>query len=669
MSASLCALALAACTPKDEPAKTAGIGFSDMDTTVSPGDDFFRYATGHWIDHNPQPPAYPRWGSFTKLADENTKQLAELIQGLAAETHERGTVAQKVGDLYNLAMDSVRRNELGAAPMMPYLERIRAIQTRDELLTLMATEHDDLLFGIGIGADMKDSKNNIVGVGQGGLSLGNRDYYLKDDEQTVRVREAFKQHIVNLYKLAGTDEATATRKMQVIMKHETELAKVSKSMEELRDPEGNYHKMTVAQLVKETGGFDWPAYLRNYGYDQTDEVDCGQPAPVAKACEMLMKLPLEDLKTIYEWQTLAALSGQLSDAFTDENFAFRQVQTGAKEQQPRWKRAVNFVDGIMGDAVGQMYVEKYFPAAYKERMVALVRNLQDALAERIKAQAWMSDATKAVALDKLATFYVKIGYPDKWEDLSGLVVDPEKTLVDNMYAISKFYWNLDKEKHYNKPVDRDEWYMTPQTVNAYYNPTTNEICFPAGILQPPFFDMEADDAMNYGAIGVVIGHEMTHGFDDQGRQFDKDGNLRVWWNEEDVERFKVPAEQLAAYFDSLNILPDLKSNGHLCLGENLADHGGLNVAFQAYRTATAGQTLPVIEGFTADQRFFLAYAAVWAGVSTEELLRYYAMMDPHSANHLRVNGQLPHIDAWYEAFGIKEGDALYLPKAERVDIW
>ncbi len=338
--------------------------------------------------------------------------------------------------------------------------------------------------------------------------------------------------------------------------------------------------------------------------------------------------------------------------------------------QPRWKRSVNLVDGTLGDAVGQMYVEKYFPAENKERMVALVKNLQTALGERIQTQTWMSDSTKAVALDKLKAFYVKIGYPDKWDDLSALTVDPKKSLLDNMQEIGRFYWNLDKEKHYNKPVDRDEWYMTPQTVNAYYNPTTNEICFPAGILQPPFFNMEADDAMNYGAIGVVIGHEMTHGFDDQGRQFDKEGNLRVWWNEEDIERFKVPTEQLANYFDSLWVIPgELHSNGHLCLGENLADHGGVNIAFSALQKVMQKNPLPVDNGFTPEQRFFLSYSTVWAGVSSEEILRYYTMMDVHSANFLRVNGTLPHIDAWYEAFNIQPTDSLYLPKEERVDIW
>ncbi len=667
----ICAVALcASCAQKPEARLNAGINFANLDTTARPGDDFFQYATAHWIDHNPQPAAYPRWGSFTKLADDNTNQLAELIQGIAAQQHEKGSISQKIGDLYNMVMDSTRRNELGAAPLKPYLDKINAIQTREELLTFMAKEHDGLFFGVNLGADAKNAGMNIVGLYQGGLSLGNRDYYLKDDEANVKVREAWKQHVVNLYKLAGFDETTAKAKMETVYKYESQLAPVHYSRVQLRDPEANYHKMDLKTLSEATNGFDWATYFKNYGYDKTDSVDCGQPEPIALGCKLLMTAPLEDLKTFYEERTIAGLAGTLSDDFVEENFKYNQALTGAKEMQPRWKRAVNTVDGTLGEAVGLMYVEKYFPARNKERMLELVHNLQKVLGERIKAQEWMSDSTKQVALEKLATFYVKIGYPDQWDDLSKLVVDPEKNLTDNMHEISNFYWNLDKEKHYNRPVNKDEWLMTPQTVNAYYNPTTNEICFPAGILQPPFFDMSADDAMNYGAIGVVIGHEMTHGFDDQGRQFDKDGNMRVWWNQEDVERFKVPAEQLATFFDSLWVIPgELHANGHQCLGENLADHGGVNIAYQAFKEATAGKELPVIEGFTPEQRFFLSYANVWAGVTTNELLHYYAMVDVHSAQHLRVNGTLPHIDTWYEAFGIKPGDKLYVAPEDRVKIW
>lgn len=661
-------LALAGCN--NTPVKTSGLEYSNLDTTGRPGDDFYKYASGNWITNNPQPAAFPRWGSFVKLADDNTTQLSELIQGLAAKENEFGTVAQKVADLYKLCMDSTRLNNEGFAPVLPYLEKINNIQTREEFIAYTASEHDNMFWGMYCGADEKDSKNNIVQISQGGLSLGNRDYYISDDPQVKKVRDAFIEHAQNLYKLMGVDEATAEQKVATLMKYETEIAKVSKSLEDLRDPEGNYRKMSVADLSKESG-FDWKKYLVDYGYDQTDEIVIGQLIPVSLGCKMLNEAPLEDLKTIYEFSTIAGASSMLGDAFENENFAFNQKISGAKEQQPRWKRAVNVVDGVMGDAVGQMYVEKYFPGESKERMLKLVANLQTVLGERIKAQKWMSEETKQVALEKLNAFYVKVGYPDKWDDLSGLTIDPKKSLLDNMIEASKFYWNLSKEKHYNKPVDRDEWFMTPQTVNAYYNPTTNEICFPAGILQPPFFSKDFDDAVNYGAIGVVIGHEMTHGFDDQGRQYDKEGNLRQWWAESDVEAFNIPAQQMVEYFNGLWVIPnDLHANGALCLGENLADHGGLNIAFQALQLAQEQNgKLPEENGFTAEQRFFLSYSNVWAGVSTEELLRRYALTDVHSAQHLRVNGGVAQCNAWYEAFNIQPGDALYIAPEDRVDIW
>ena len=670
LTMALTALTLAACTQQQQAPLETGINLNNLDTTARPGDDFCRFATGHWIDNNPQPAAYPKWGSFTKLADDNVNQLSELIQAIAADsTYEAGSIRQKIGDLYKLYMDSVRRNELGCQPVMPYLQKINDCKTREELIQYAASEHDGIVFGVGIGADMKNSSQNIVGIGQSGLSLGDRDYYLSDDERIKAVRESFKQHVVNLYKLIGLNEKEATKKMQTIMKYQTDLAKIHYSREQQRDPESNYHKLSLDELKKQTNGFDWAKFLVWYGYDQTTEVDLGQPEPVAFGCKLLMTAPLEDLKTLYEFQTLSSASGYLSDDFVNENFRFNQSLTGAKEQKPLWKRAVNFVDGRLGQAVGQMYVEKYFPADNKERMLALVKNLQVSLGERIMAQEWMSDSTKAVAMEKLNSFYVKIGYPDTWDDYSPLSIDPSKSLLENVYNCWVFDWNLDKQKNYNKPVNRDEWFMTPQTVNAYYNPTTNEICFPAGILQPPFFNMAADDAANYGAIGVVIGHEMTHGFDDQGRQFDKDGNLRQWWADEDVDAFKVPAERLAVYFDSLYVLPGVHANGHRCLGENLADHGGLNIAFQAFQKAMQTRPLETRDGFTPEQRFFLSYANVWAGTNTEEGIMMLNTVDVHALNFHRINGALPHIEAWYNAFNIQPGDSLYLNPGDRVKIW
>ena len=652
--------------------KTTGLDYSNMDVTVRPGDDFFRYATGNWIKNNPQPPIFPSWGSFVKLDDDNTKQIAELIQGIAAEQHEPGSMAQKIADLYNLSMDPERLNKEGFSAIQPYVDKTNAISSREELLKMMTTEHRNLLFCIGIGVDWKNSNFHIIGLCQGGLSLGNRDYYLSDDPELVKVREAFKEHVVNVYKLTGASEEVAQAKMENLMKYETQIAEVSFSLEELRDPEKNYHKMTVAE-ASELCKFDWDTYFKNYGYDQTTEIDLGQPASVAKACEILMTAPLEDLKSIFEWRIIDSYSNYISDEFVDENFRFSQKLTGAKEQLPRWRRAVNRVNSIMNDVVGQMYVEKYFPAESKQRMLDLVHNLQTILGERIKAQTWMSDETKQAALEKLGALRIKIGYPDKWEDISGLSVDPKLNLVDNIYRIGKFYWNRRKEKCYNKPVDKDKWHMAAQTVNAYYSPTSNEICFPAGVLQPPFFSKDFDDAVNYGAIGVVIGHEMTHGFDDQGRKFDKEGNMCQWWSDADIEAFKASTEQMATYFDSLWVIPgELHSNGRLCLGENIADHGGLNIAFQAFQLAKqqgSKTSMGDENGFTPEQRFFLSFANVWAGVCTEEILRLITQNDVHSANFLRVNGGVAQCEEWYKAFDIKEGDKFYVAPENRVNIW
>lgn len=652
-------------------ANKSGINYENMDQSVQPGDDFFKFATGNWIKHNPQPPIYPMWGSFTKLDDDNTKAVAGIIQDIAAKRNQAGSIEQKIGDLYLLAMDSVRRNKEGAAPVLEEIKKINAISTREELLKYMTREHDNLLWSLYIGVDEKNASQHIVSIGQGGLSMGNRDYYVSDDPSVVAIRKAAIKHYENLFKLCGYKKKEATKFVKTIWEMETRIAKASYSVEQMRDPEANYHKMTVDELSKLCHGFDWNTYLRNYGYNKTTEVVLGQPEPVALACEMMMNEPLENLKLIYVFRTINGASSYLSDDFIAENFAFRQVISGAKQMTPRWQRSVDLVSNVLSDAVGQMYVKKYFPPAAKTRMLELVKNLQVCLGERIKQQSWMSDETKKVALDKLDAYYVKIGYPDKWDDLSKLAVDPQKSLYANMIEIGRFYFDLDMQKNYNKPVDKNEWQMPAQMVNAYYNPTTNEICFPAGILQPPFFDMNADDATNYGAIGVVIGHEMTHGFDDQGSQYDKNGNLKAWWKESDVNAFKLATEQMAVYFDSLWVIPgELRSNGHQCLGENIADHGGINVAYDALQMAQKRHgRLPDENGFTPEQRFFLSFANVWAGVSSEEILRYLTINDVHSANHLRVNGGVAQCDYWYKAFNIKPDAKLFVDPKNRVKIW
>jgi len=656
-------------------AQDIGIKLENMNTSVAPGTDFYEYACGTWRKNNPLKPEYSRFGSFDAIAEQNREQIKDLILGLAAEEHEQGSLAQKIGDLYAMRMDSARQNQEGVLPIKPDLMRIETVATRQEALKLMVENGVRLgggeLWGCYIGADMMDSKSNLVSMSQSGLSMGQKEYYVSDDENYVKIREAFKKHVVNMFKLVGDDDATAQRKMESVMAIETRMAKASKSRVELRDPASNYHKMDYADFKKEYAGYDWDMYFHANFIDGLDKLDVGQPEAIHEAVNILNESDLRQLKDWMQWTLLSGNSSNLGDAVYEESFDFySRTMRGAKEPQPRWKRAVSSVSSVLGEAVGQMYVEKYFPAENKARMEELVKNLQEALAQRIDAQEWMSDSTKAYAKDKLSAFYVKIGYPNKWKDYSQLTIDPKKNLYQTSQDIRVWSAKKHVEDKYGKPVDRDEWHMTPQTVNAYYNPTTNEICFPAGILQYPFFDMSADDAFNYGAIGVVIGHEMTHGFDDQGRQFDKEGNFRDWWAEGDGDKFKARAQVMADFFSNIEVLPGLHGNGELTLGENLADHGGLQVAYTAFQNAQKKNgKLKTVDGYTPEQRFFLAYAGVWAQNITEEAMRDLTTRDPHSLGEWRVNGALPHIDAWYDAFKIKKSDPLFVPKDKRVDIW
>ncbi|MBQ2970518.1 MAG: M13 family metallopeptidase [Bacteroidaceae bacterium] len=667
----IAALATVACT--NNKTMESGIKLENLDTTAVAGDDFFRYACGGWMDSHPLTDEYSRFGSFDKLAEDNREQLRTLITGIAEAENAPGTVVQKIGDLYNMAMDSTARNERGVEPIRPVLERIAALKSNSEVMPLVAElsrQGMGSFFGLYIDADIMDSKQNLVQLYQGGISLGEKEYYLDTDEATVAIREAYKKHIVKMFCLAGFDEAAATKKMEAVMKIETAIADKSYSATEQRDPAANYHKMTVEELKADFKGIDWDTYFGILGINGLTELSVSQPEPIHEVERIVAEEPVENLIAYMQWHLLDGAAGELSDDFAEENFDFYgRTLSGRKEQQPRWKRAVNAVNSVLGEAVGQMYVERYFPAEAKERMLTLVKNLQMALGERIDAQDWMSDSTKARAHEKLSSFIVKVGYPDKWRDYSGLDIDPTLSYPENLRRASEFFWNDMVARKYGKPVDNTEWYMTPQTVNAYYNPTTNEICFPAGILQYPFFDMAADDAFNYGAIGVVIGHEMTHGFDDQGRQFDKDGNFSDWWAPGDGDKFKEKTQVLVDHFNAIEVLPGLQANGELTLGENIADHGGIMVAYQAFKNATEEAPLPVKDGFTPEQRFFLAYSAVWAGNIRDEQIRVYTKSDPHSLGRWRVNGTLPHIDAWYEAFGITPEHKLYIPAEKRAQVW
>ena len=661
-------------TLAQEPLRS-GLDLTDFDTSVRPGDDFYEYACGGWMKKNPLPAAYSRYGSFDQLQENNDKRINGILAELQANTYEAGTIEQKLSDLYKLAMDSVRRNQEGISPVMPLIKKLEAAKTMQQLLDILyeqAPYSGSQFYYAGLGADEKNATQNILSVYQGGLSLGQKEYYLDNDKATADIREAFKKHIVNMFQLFGFSKSSATKKMQNIMKIETALAKVSKSRTELRDPEANYHKMTLQEFASKYPNLPLEKLMNAQGLESKyiQEMVVGQPDFMAGANDLAASMKPAEYRDVMEWDAISSAANYLSDAVVDESFDFNgRKRSGRKENHPLWKRSTSQVDNLMGEALGKIYVGKYFPESSKQRMATLVKNLQIALGERIAAQEWMDDSTKVNALLKLNTFYVKIGYPDKWTDLSDLQIDPKKSYYENVQECIKF-WNAWEIKHRaGKPVDRDDWHMTPQTVNAYYNPTTNEICFPAGILQYPFFEPTADDAFNYGAIGVVIGHEMTHGFDDNGRLFDKDGNMHDWWTEDDGKNFTTRTDKYADFFSAISVLPDLKANGRLTLGENLADHGGLQVSYTAYKNATKYKPLGEKDGLTADQRFFHAYAGVWAGNITEEEIRNRTKSDPHSLGRWRVNGALPHIDAWYEAFGVKEGDKMYIPQSERLQLW
>lgn len=669
------AAVLASCQTNGESSQKSGIDLANLDSTYLPGTDFYMFATGGWQKAHPLTDEYSRYGSFDVLQENNNKQLRELIEGVAAQQNEKGSVAQKIADLYNSAMDSVALNEHGLDEMAAFLAcdgyQTSAQITQDWLKQVwpkMLRQGVDGLMGFYIGADEKDSKNNILSIVQGGLTLGQKDYYLDQDPETAKIREAYVAYIRQLVSHVGFGETDAARISNDVMRIETRLAKASKSMTELRDPEANYHKMSYDQLKKDFAGIDWDAYLHIFGISGLKDVIVGQPEAIHEVEKILAEETPEALQNVYLWHAIDMAAGYVDDESRNLSFAFWGTALSGKTQdRPRWKRAVSSVEGCLGEALGQLYVAKYFPPAAKERMEKLVANLQQALGERIDAQDWMSDETKKVAHEKLDAFYVKVGYPDKWTDYSTLQIG--NSYLQNILSCKEWAIQDMIAKHLNKPVDKDEWYMTPQTVNAYYNPTTNEICFPAGILQPPFFDMEADDAFNYGAIGVVIGHEMTHGFDDQGSKYDKNGNLSQWWTEEDTKRFNERIQVMRDYHDSIEVLPGLHSNGSLTLGENMADHGGLMVSYQAFVNATAQAPLSDKDGFTPAQRFFLAYANVWGQNIRDEEIRKRVKSDPHSLGKWRVNGQMPHMDAWYEAFGITEQDPMFVPKEKRVTIW
>lgn len=653
----------------------SGIDLTNMDLTANPATDFYQYATGGWQKKNPLPAAYSRYGSFDQLQEDNNKRINGILSDLLKNTYPEGSIERKLSDFYKLAMDSTRRDKEGVAPVTPLLKKIEALKSVPDFKKLQM-QYAAFSFGVpfdaSFNADERNASMNILYLYQGGLTLGQKEYYLDTDKATVDIREAYKKHLIKMFQLFGFNAAQAKAKGEAVLRFETALAKFSKSSTELRDVEANYNKMTLAQFKAKYPNLPVEALLNAEGVKSAyfQSLVVGQPAFFAGLNKLVTTWNLADRKAYMQWSVINSSTGYLSSAVEAEHFDFfGKTMRGKKENFPLWKRATSQVESVMGEALGRIYCERFFPASSKTRMEELVKNLQVALAERIKDQDWMTAKTKEAALDKLNSFYVKIGYPNKWKDMSGLNIKPSESYYDNVMQCVLYWNNKTIEEKAGKPVDKDEWLMTPQTVNAYYNPTTNEICFPAGILQRPFFDPKADDAFNYGAIGVVIGHEMTHGFDDQGRHYDKNGNMSDWWTADDAKNFDARATEYANFFSNIKVLPDLNANGRFTLGENLADHGGLEVAFAAFENVNKKEKLPVIDGLTPEQRFFIAYSGVWAGNITEKEIRSRTKSDPHSLGKWRVNGALPHINAWYEAFGVKEGDALFLPEIKRLKLW
>ena len=666
-------VALASCnTPQKEVVKIAAINPANMDTTVAAGTDFYEYACGGWIKNNPLKPEYARFGTFDQLLENNQEQLRVLIEELSATPHEAGSVAGKIGALYAMGLDSTKLNADGVAPIKEELAAINALATKSDVSKMVATLHKEGMapfFALFVDADEKNSAMNIVQLYQAGIGMGDRDYYLLEDEGSAKMRDAYRAYINKLFTLAGSSPEQADAAVDAVMKIEKAIAEISYGREELRDSQKNYNKLAYEDFKQIESPLDWDVYFESMGLAGLKELDAKQINFYKDMNKALQNTTVDEQKYYLAFNLLSAAAPYLSDDFVDADFEFYgKVMSGKQEQQPRWKRSLNTVNGALGEAVGEMYVEKYFPASSKEKMLTLVGNLQTALSERINGLEWMSDTTKAKAQEKLAAFTVKIGYPDKWRDYSGLEIKDDSYWANvrrsNIFDMAYQLADVDK------PVDKSRWHMNPQTVNAYYNPTTNEICFPAAILQPPFFNPDADDAVNYGAIGVVIGHEMTHGFDDQGRNYDKDGNLIDWWTAEDAVRFKERADKLVDQYDQIIVIDTLHANGRFTLGENIADHGGLLVAHQAYLNSLKGKETPApIDGFTNEQRFFLGYATLWGQNIRPEEIRRRTKIDPHSLGKWRVNAALRNIAPFYAAFDIKEGDPMFMAPADRVVIW
>lgn len=651
----------------------SGIDRKNLDPTADPASDFYQYACGGWMESHPLTPEFSSFGTFNLLRENAREQLKDLVFNLSEDPEAAipGTIAQKVSDLYTMGMDEERRNREGATPLFPMLERIRESRPEDftELLGWIHSGISSTFFSTGVTADAKDSDRNLFHIGEGGLSLGDRDFYLEDSEGNRRIMEAFHKYVVRIMTLSGFSDDEAERIWKNVIFIETEMARNKMTREQRRNPLLRYNPVRYSDLAKDYPSFDWDRYMRSIEVSGVEDLNVASPSYLGFITDFLAGLSWQQIQDMLFYDAVSSSTGVLSDDFEEASFElFGKVMSGKEEQEPRWKRALAIPNSMLGEAVGELYVKKYFPEENKRYMVGLVENLRSALKDHIENLSWMSAETKAKAMEKLERITVKIGYPDKWKDYSEITIDPEKSYLENVCNASRWYVK-DNYARLGKPVDKEEWHMTPQTVNAYYSPTNNEICFPAGILQPPYFSPDADDALNYGAIGVVIGHEMTHGFDDSGRRFDKNGNLQEWWLPEDAERFSKLASRLEEQFNAVEVAPGVHANGKYTLGENIADQGGLRVALTAYHKATEGKDPEDLDGFSPLQRFYLSYANVWACNIREEEILLRTKTDPHSLGRLRVNETLKNITPFFEAFGIKENDPMFRKEEERVVIW
>lgn len=654
----------------DPPTKF--IDTANMNLAVKPGNNFFEYANGGWLKHNTIPAKETRWGSFNMLRQESADRLVIILDEVSKNAnHPKGSVKQRAGDLYASAMDSVAIEKRGFDPIKADLQRVDKISSIkgivDELVYQRVNGIASPLFGFGVGQDSKNVTKYIVNLGQGGTTLPDRDYYLKSDPRSVKAQEALRKYITTLFTLTGTPAATAEKNAVTIFNIEKTLAGAQMSRVAMRDPNATYNKFTVAGFSKTTPHLNWTELLPKLKTPGQDSLLVSSPAFLRSADSLLAATPVEDMKTYLKWNILKGESGALSSPFVKAGFDYSSALSGQKVQAPRTERMSGMVDGSLGELLGQLYVEKYFPPAAKEYMLKLVNNLKATYAERIQKLDWMSDATKARALKKLNAFTVKIGYPDKWQTYDGLVIN-RNDYFGNQRRISAWRYNYNVSR-LGKPVDKTRWSMTPPTVNAYYNSVNNEIVFPAGILRFPFFDYQADDAINYGGIGAVIGHEITHGFDDKGRLYDADGTLRNWWTEEDNTKFTKRADKVVEQYNALTVLDTVHVNGKLTLGENLADLGGLSMAYDAWKKTKQGQSGTTIDGFTPDQRFFLSWAQVWRSKQLPETAAQRILVDSHSPEEHRANAPLTNIDAWYKAFNIQPGDKMYKAPEERIKVW